>query len=244
MNKKSISGIYGGVVVIALWQLLHLTLDTQAVPDAFVTLKYFIEHAASEILIHLMYSTLRIIVALFIALIIGIPMGILLGVNQWADRLISPVLYWIYPLPKIAFLPVFMILFGLGDASKVLLIVSIVVFQVTLSVRDGYKEIPAPLHLSLASLKLNPNHQLRHFVFPALLPKVFTALRLCSGIAISALFLGENFATTYGIGYYIMNHWIMVDYVAMFAGILAMGIMGLGLFKIIDFAEEKACPWR
>ncbi len=63
------------------------------------------------------------------------------------------------------------------------------------------------------------------------------------GVSIATLFFSENFATTYGIGYFIMNCWVMADYVQMFAGILAMSLMGVLLFKAIDFMEKKLCPW-
>ena len=60
---------------------------------------------------------------------------------------------------------------------------------------------------------------------------------------ISVLFFAENFATSYGIGYFIMNSWIMVDYVQMFAGILALSLMGILIFKMVDILERKVCTW-
>ena len=63
------------------------------------------------------------------------------------------------------------------------------------------------------------------------------------GVSISVLFFGGNFATTYGIGYFIMNSWIMANYVDMFSGILALSIIGLLIFKLIDLLESKFCIW-
>ena len=70
-----------------------------------------------------------------------------------------------------------------------------------------------------------------------------SALRVSIGVSIATLFFSENYATTYGIGYFIMNCWVMVDYVEMFAGILAMSLMGTFIFKAVDWAERKVCPW-
>jgi NitT/TauT family transport system permease protein len=75
------------------------------------------------------------------------------------------------------------------------------------------------------------------------LPKIISALRISIGISIAALFFSENFATRFGIGYFIMNCWIMADYVQMFAGILTLSIMGTVIFKIIDLLEKILCPW-
>ena len=74
----------------------------------------------------------------------------------------------------------------------------------------------------------------------------FVLTGLLSGVgffSIATLFFSENYATTYGIGYFIMNCWIMVDYVQMFAGIMAMSIMGILIFEVIDLMERKLCPW-
>jgi NitT/TauT family transport system permease protein len=75
------------------------------------------------------------------------------------------------------------------------------------------------------------------------IPKILTSLRISVGVSISILFFGENFATTYGIGYFIMNSWLMVNYTEMFSGILALSIMGFFIFKWIDRVENKLCRW-
>lgn len=112
-----------------------------------------------------------------------------------------------------------------------------------MAVRDGVKEIPQELFDSVASLGLDRRQIYADLVFPSVLPKILSALRVSIGVSIATLFFSENFATTYGIGYYIMNCWVMVDYVAMFAGILAKSIMGTVIFKLVDVAERKLCPW-
>ncbi len=80
-------------------------------------------------------------------------------------------------------------------------------------------------------------------IFPSTLPRLFSALRISMGISISVLFFAENYATTYGIGYYIMNSWSMVNYENMFAGILAIAILGMVLYGSIDWLERRLCRW-
>jgi NitT/TauT family transport system permease protein len=174
---------------------------------------------------------------------IGIPLGLWMGLSKRADSFISPIAYILYPIPKVAFLPLFMVLFGLGNSSKIILILSIIVFQIILAVRDGVKEIPNEYFYSVATLGLNRWQIYNNLVFPAVLPKIMSALRVSIGVSIATLFFSENYATTYGIGYFIMNCWVMVDYVEMFAGILAMSLMGTFIFKAVDWAERRFCPW-
>jgi NitT/TauT family transport system permease protein len=159
------------------------------------------------------------------------------------DDIIAPVIYILYPIPKIAFLPVLMLLFGLGNTSKIILIITIIVFQILLGARDGVKEIDTQLFYSMKSLGLNKTQIYRNLVVPAVLPKIISSVRVSIGISISVLFFAENFAATYGLGYFIMNTWASIKYIDMFAGILALGLMGLLIFKLIDFLEKKLCPW-
>jgi NitT/TauT family transport system permease protein len=241
--RSLIRSVYGFLVIMMLWTILHYGVRSAVIPAPWQAIYFFFTSFRNGIDRHLAVSLYRIITAIGVSILIGLPIGILMGITRTGDKLLSPVIYIAYPIPKIAFIPVLMILFGLGDGSKIVLIVLIIVFQIMLGVRDGIREIPLEVHLSAQSLGLNLYKRLIHIVLPGILPKLFTSLRISSGIAISALFLSENYATTYGIGYYIMNHWIMADYTAMFAGIIGLSLMGYGIFKLIDLAQRRWCRW-
>lgn len=234
---------YAVSLVFLIWYLLHLTLQSAAIPSPIVTFLNFISILPGTLSLHLLASLGRIAVAIIFSLMLGSLIGLFIGVNKRADALITPVLYILYPIPKIAFLPILMILLGLGNTPKIVLIILIIIFQIMLAVRDGVKEIPKELLYSVASLGLNRGQMYKHLYFPAVLPKIMTALRLSVGVSISVLFFGENFATTYGIGYFIMNSFLMVNYVEMYSGILALSLMGLILFRLIDLAEGWLCQW-
>ncbi len=240
MQQKT---LMGSSVVLVLWYGLHLIVQSSIIPSPYETMIAFARLIQGNLLIHIAVSLYRISLAMLIALIIGAPLGLWVGLNGKLDAVLSPVVYILYPIPKIAFLPVFMILLGLGDRSKILLIVTIIVFQIFLAARDGVKEISNELFFSVRSLGLNERQTYLNLVIPAVLPKIFSAVRISIGVSISVLFFSENFATTYGIGYFIMKSWIMVDYVDMFAGILTLSIMGTVLFKLIDWLEQRFCPW-
>jgi len=156
---------------------------------------------------------------------------------------LAPVIYLIYPIPKVALLPVFMVLFGLGEESKILMIFFIVVFQVTVAVRDGVKEIPQETYYSLYSLGASKIAVFREILIPASLPKILTSLRVAMATAVSVLFFTETFGTQYGMGYFIMDAWMRVNYPEMYSGILALSITGLLLFGLIDYAETRLCRW-
>jgi NitT/TauT family transport system permease protein len=241
--KKRSRTLYGLAAILLVWYILHIVIKSSIIPSPYATVAEFIRLIRGDMLLHVLYSFMRILTAVSISMVLGVSLGLLTGMSKAADFIISPIAYVLYPLPKIAFLPVFMILFGLGDITKIILITTIIFFQIMLATRDGVREIPKELAFSVRSLGLNRWQTYLHLVFPAVLPKIISALRISIGISIAALFFSENFATRYGIGYFIMNCWIMADYVGMFAGILMLSIMGALIFKGIDAAEKALCPW-
>ena len=234
---------FGALIDLLLWYVFHVVVKSGVLPGPYETIVMFFKLMAGPLFMHIGSSILRIAVAMVASMAIGVPLGLWTGISKVADSFLSPVAYILYPIPKVAFLPLFMVLFGLGNSSKIILITAVIVFQIMLTVRDGAKEIPLELRASVKSLGLSRAQTYKNLVFPAVLPKIVSAMRMSIGVSIATLFFSENFATTYGIGYFIMNCWVMADYVQMFAGILAMSIMGILLFKAVDLLEKKLCPW-
>ncbi|EQB88654.1 NitT/TauT family transport system permease protein [Clostridium punense] len=235
--------LQGTLIIVFLWYTAHLLVNSSIIPSPYKVVITFFTLLRGDLLLHIVYSFYRILLAILISLIIAVPLGIGMGLNKKMDELFSPIIYILYPIPKIAFLPVFLILFGFGDMPKVILIITIIVFQIQIAVRDGIKEIPKGLFYSIETLGLSKTQKYVHLILPAILPKLFSSLRITIGISISVLFFSENFATVYGIGYFIMNAFTIIHYEEMFAGILGLSVMGLVIFKTIDVLERKYCPW-
>ena len=167
-----------------------------------------------------------------------------MGYFQKADKYLAPLVYLTYPIPKIALLPILMLLAGVGELSKIIMIFLIIVFQVIVAVRDAIKAIPEETYYPMYSLGARFRQILVEVIFPASLPKFITAVRVAMATAISVLFFTETFGTQYGMGYYIMDAWLRVNYLDMYAGIVVLSLIGLCLFGIIDMVEARACRWQ
>ncbi len=243
LQKLTKSQLVGFLSFLILWETIHLILHTRTIPSPIDTIAYTITR--SGILIkHSLASIARVLTGISIAMLLGVPTGIYLGVNHLFRRLFSPLLYFIYPVPKVAFLPVFMMLFGLGNVSKVLLIIFIIIFQIILSVRDGVDQIPKQQFKVMDSFCATTRQKYRYLILPAILPQIFSGLRISIGISLASLFFAENYATTYGIGYYILSAWTKMNYVEMFAGILVLGFIGVLLYQMLDLIETRITPWN
>ncbi len=243
-KEKWTGALYSFVLVIILWQLLSQILQMPIVPTPKAVLINIIEIFRSKMEVHVLASLGRIAGGIVISILLGVPLGFLMGSFTKLDRVLSPLVYFTYPVPKIALLPIVMLLFGLGEASKMIMIILIIVFQIIITSRDAVKNIPPEIFRSLKSLGASRIQVLTEIIFPASLAEVLTATRLALGTAVSILFFTETFGTEFGMGYFIMDAWMRVNYLDMYAGIVMLSFMGFFLFTLLDIAEHYLCSWR
>ncbi len=243
-NNKWQGAMYSLILVIFIWQVLSWLLSIPIIPSPFAVLINTIHIFAAKMEIHLLYSLGRIMGGIALSIMIGVPLGFLMGYFDRVDKVLSPLVYFTYPVPKIALLPIIMLLFGLGEASKLIMIVLIIIFQIIITSRDAVKGIPQEIFRSLQSLGASRMQIFREVIIPASLADVLTATRLALGTAVSILFFTETFGTQYGMGYFIMDAWMRVNYLDMYAGIVMLSLMGFCLFTVIDIAERHISSWR
>ena len=229
--------------ILAGWHLLAVILNIQALPSPIIVMVDFTRLVPGELSRHFAVSLYRVGVSILLGVALALPAGLILGREEWLDRFVAPIVFVLYPIPKIVFLPVLLLLLGLGNLSKIVLITVIVFFQILVTTRDAAKEIPGQSVMSMASLGATSWQIYKHVVYPASLPKMFTALRIASGTAIAVLFFAESFATEEGLGYFIMDAWSRFNYSDMFGGIVAMALMGLLIYELLDVVERRACAW-
>ena len=234
----------GFVITVLLWYLAAIVLKTPIIPLPSIVFINLLKIFNSQILVHLMYSLWRIVAGVLISILIGIPLGLCMGYFKAVDKILSPIIYFTYPIPKIALLPVVMLLFGLGDTSKILMLVMIIIYQIIISSRDAVKAIPKELYYSMISLGSSKFKIFKDIVLPASATGILTSIRISLGTAVSILFFTETFGTEYGMGYFIMDSWTRINYVDMYTGIVVLSLMGFFLFVTIDIVEKILCPWK
>jgi NitT/TauT family transport system permease protein len=236
--------IYSFIIITAIWYLASIILKIPVIPSPVSVYGNIFSMAGGQIWIHVLYSLFRIFSGVFISLIVGVALGFFMGYNSTVDKYLSPLVYFTYPIPKLALLPIVMLIFGLGEASKIIMVVMIIIFQVIISSRDAVKAIPREMYYSLESLGASRYQTFKELIIPAAMPEVLTATRLAMGTAVSILFFTETFGTEYGMGYFIMDAWMRVSYVEMYSGIVILSIMGFLIFILIDLLENCICKWR
>ncbi|MDR2504345.1 MAG: ABC transporter permease [Deltaproteobacteria bacterium] len=237
--------ILGGFILfVFFWQAASMFLQLKALPPPLEVCAAWPRALEGGLPRHLAASLGRALSGLGLALFFGLALGVPMGCCPKADRLLGPLLYFSYPVPKLALLPVIMLLLGVGEASKITVLVLILVFQLILSIRDAVRAVPEEDYALLTSLKANFTDKLAHIILPAVLPAVFSSLRVSIGIVFSALFFTETFGTDQGLGYYVTDSQMRLDYPLMYLGILSLSLTALILFLLVDAADRLFCRWR
>ena len=237
--------LYAVLVLLVLWQLAAWALNKPILPSPLLVGIAFVEELGGELPEHFLVSLWRVVASTFLAIVLAAPAGLVLGQSKKLNSLFSPLIYLLYPIPKVVFVPVVLLLLGIGDLPKIVIIFLILFFQVLVLVRDQAAALRPELIQSVRSLGAGRRALFRFVYLPASLPAVLTALRQSVGTAVAVLYVAELFATQKGLGYYIyFNGSTLFNYPAMYAGIVAMSLLGLGLYFTVDWLERRLCPWQ
>jgi NitT/TauT family transport system permease protein len=242
--SSRVTGVAAGTLVVAaLWYLLAALLRTPVVPFPHDVARVFPGLVRGGLLLHAAASFGRTLAALALSFLVALPVGVLLGRVAALDRLLSPAVYLLTPVPKIALLPIVLLLFGLNDAARVLLVFLVLFFQMLVAIRDAVRSVEPRYLLSARSLGAHGMGTFRAVLWPSLLPALLSVLRVGSGTALAVLFFAETFATRWGLGYLVTERWMRVAYAEMYAAIVTLGLEGLLIFSLADWAERRFCRW-
>jgi NitT/TauT family transport system permease protein len=231
------------LLLLCLWEAGSLAVRSAILPDPWSVTVAFAGELPRGLAWHTLISAWRVLASIILAVALAAPLGLALGQMKKLDRLAAPLVYLTYPIPKIVLLPIVLLFLGLGDLSKIFIITLILFYQVLVVVRDAAGGIRPELVLSVRSLGARRRQLYRYVYLPACLPAILTALRVSTGTAIAVLFFAESFATREGLGYYIIDTWASLSYTRMYAGVLAMSLLGLALYIGLDWLESRLCGW-
>lgn len=236
--SRALRYVWATAFVLGVWWLLALVVASPALPGPLQTAEQVVANAAT-LGPQSAVSLERLLAGLAIGAVLGAPLGLLSGMLPRMDRFVAPVAYILYPVPKIVFLPVLFVFFGLGGQAKVALIALAVFFQMVVTMRDAARAVPKGLTEAMLSLGGNERTVFFHVIVPGTVASFFSALRVSTGTAVAILFIAESMAGSTGLGYFIMHAWSVLEFKQMFAGIIAMALMGVVIYEAFDVAERR-----
>jgi len=233
------------VALLVIWQMASWLVQRPILPAPLEVGRVLVKELQGDLIGHFMVSLWRVIASTALAIALAAPAGLILGQSKRMNNIFSPLIYLAYPIPKVVFVPIVLLFFGLGDTPKIVIIFMILFFQILVLVRDQAAGLRPELVQSVRSLGAGRRALFRFVYLPASLPAILTALRQSVGTAVAVLYIAELYATQRGLGYYIyLNGSTLLNYPAMYAGIVAMSLLGLGLYFSVDWLERRLCHWQ
>jgi taurine transport system permease protein len=238
------------LVVLAAWALsarLQLVSPVFLPSPAAVWTKFIVVINAgfvdATLLQHIVASLGRVFAALVAAILVGVPVGLAIGISTIGRGIFDPLLEFLRPIPPLAYLPLVIIWFGIGEPSKILVIAIAMLAPVALSTASGVRGVSQERINAARSLGATRAQLVRHVILPSALPSILTGLRIALGAGWSTLVAAELVAATRGLGFMIQSaaQFLVTDVVVM--GILVIAAIAFVLEFAIRRIERVLVPW-
>jgi NitT/TauT family transport system permease protein len=233
--------------LIALWQLLLMAGigDRRFIPaPSDIALRYWEMLRSGELESNALVTLWRVFAGFFIGGIPAIAVGLLMAMFRPVRIFFDPLIATLFPIPKIALMPLLLLVFGFGDASKIALVVIAVFFPVVINTYVGAANIERIYWDVAKNYGASQSVIFRRIVFFGALPMIFAGLRIALAVSFIVLVAAEFVATKTGIGYLIWNSWELLQVDVMFVGIVTVGVLGLVATVILQEIERKVIPWK
>lgn len=193
---------------------------------------------------HILISTGRVFGAFLLACIIGIPLGLAMGISPFIRGIFDPPIEFYRPIPPLAYLPLMIIWFGIGETSKVLLIFLSVFAPVALGARAGVRSAAIEQIHAAYSFGATRWQVLQHIILPAAMPEILTAMRIGIGFGWTTLVAAEMVAATKGIGYMVLAASQFLQTAIVIMGIIVIAAIAYLFDLLMRFIERKVVPWK
>lgn len=236
------------LVMILLWWLLSMAVGEKYFASPKEVIKTFgvlmtDGYVGTNLVTHMIASLLRTITGYLLAVALAIPIGLWMGMNKYVSACLTPIFAIIRPIPAIAFLPLFIMWFGIGEPARISLIFMSAFLYIVLNTYGGVKTVPNGLIQTAQNLGANRFQLFSKVIFPATLPPIMTGLKTGLAVSWSIVVAAELLASQEGLGYMIMDAATFFRMPVVYVGIILIGLIGLILENIVAVIEKKSCHW-
>jgi ABC-type nitrate/sulfonate/bicarbonate transport system permease component len=235
------------VLMLVLWEILVRVklLDSRFFPMPSVVIQDLLTQAMhKELWIHTGYTISRMLIGFVLGAIPGVLLGIAMGLSPVLRQLLQPAIAAIYPIPKVALFPLIMLMFGLGESSKWVIVGVAVFFQVLMATLAGVVNIERVYLDVAADFRARRWQAYRTIALPAALPFIFTGFQLGLGMSLIVVVIAENFGTEKGLGYVIWHSWQIFEVRDMYVALILVALLGYLSQLLLARVERAVIPWR
>ena len=232
------------VLLVALWWALTRGTPNFFVPTPEALSKTFVSvWLGDRFRADLLPSLARLVTGLLLSIVGGVALGIVIGSFRTLRRLTEPVLEFFRAVPPPVLVPLLMLIVGVNDQMKVLVIFSGAIWPVLLNTVEGVRAADPVLSDSCRTYGITGFARMRHLVLPGAMPQIMTGVRQCLSIGLILMVISEMFASSSGLGFTIVQFQRTFAIPQMWSGILVLGLIGIGLSLIFQRAENALLHW-
>lgn len=188
-------------------------------------------------------SMLRTLAGFLAAAVVGVPLGLFMGMSKTAHWIFNPLLAILRPIPAIAFIPLFIIWFGIGEFSKILVIFLSSFLYITVSTEAAVYSIPLGWQRVALNMGATRGTLFRRVIFFAALPGIITGLRIGIALSWALVVAAELIGAQRGLGFMIMDASVFFNVEDVYIGIICIGLIGLALNGLLNLVEGRVCHW-
>jgi ABC-type nitrate/sulfonate/bicarbonate transport system permease component len=231
--------------VLLAWQLAALRGLPEYVLSPLQIGRYFVEALGSAELYENIGASLgRSLPGFVLGSTAGALLGLAAGTARWLDRMLSPAVFLTYPVPKIVMLPIFMIWFGIGDLSKVLIIALACFYPVFINAYTGVRQTRTILVWSALNMGASQSAIFRRVVLPSAAPMIFASLRVSLALSFIVMFAAEMINARSGLGHMIRIAENSLRFDLMYVSLAAIAILGYTGDRLVRFGQSRLLAWQ
>lgn len=232
------------ILLIVAWWVLTLGDTNFFVPTPAALLDKFIDvWMGQRLLTDVLPSLGRLAIGLLVSTIIGIALGVLIGSVRWVRWLLEPLLEFMRAIPSTIMIPVLLLLVGINDTMKVIVIVLGCLWPILLNTIEGVRSLDEVLKHTADIYRFRGLPRLMFVTLPGASPLIIAGIRQSLAVGLILLVVSEMFAATNGIGYLIMNFQNRVAIPEMWSGIVLLGILGVLLSAGFQLIQNRVLRW-
>jgi len=235
------------VLLLLLWEVAALTgmLDARLfTPPSEIVVRGWEMIVGGELWVHVGATVARLAAGFLLGSAVGIAVGLLMGVWRPVRAALGPTFTALYALPKIAILPLLLLIFGLTETPKVLSVAISVFFVVQINTLAGIVQIDGRILEAARAYRATGWKLFRNVLLPAATPAIMTGLRVSAGMAVIVVTAVEFVASNNGLGYLIWNSWQLFQPQTMFVGLITVSLIGALITGLVIVLERALLPWR
>lgn len=232
------------IILVAIWYVLTVNSDSFFVVDPVTLAHTFVDTwFGGRFWDDVVPSLARLGVGLVLAIGLGIGLGLLIGSSRWLRALTEPVLEFLRAIPPPVLVPVLMVLVGINNEMKVLVIVSGAIWPVLLNTVEGVRSVDEVLLDTGRVYRLSGWLRVTRLVLPAAAPQMMAGIRQALSIGLILMVISEMFASSSGLGFTIVQFQRAFAVPEMWSGVVMLGLIGLALAFIFQFVERRVLRW-